>query len=62
MTSRLSLAPVAARLAHGQFFGEHALRMETGSVVVSLMRPDPEHEVGLHTHDTAHLIVHLSGT
>ncbi len=56
----LSAAP-ATRLAHGQFYGAQSARLDTGEVVLALMRPDAALEVERHTHETAHLIVHLRG-
>ena len=50
------------RLGHGQFFGSAGHRAEAHGFAIALMRPDPEVEVALHTHDTAHFILHLQGT
>lgn len=36
--------------------------MVTPGFTLDLMSPDPDLEVGLHTHEAAHLIVHLHGT
>lgn len=49
------------RLGYGQNFGTPDRRVVSDDVVVTLMRPDPVLEVELHTHDTAHLILHLRG-
>ncbi|MFN8571425.1 MAG: AraC family transcriptional regulator [Gemmatimonadaceae bacterium] len=49
------------RLTFGQNFGSFERRVATDDAVLAFMRPDPTLDVQLHTHDTAHLILHLSG-
>lgn len=50
------------RLGAGRCFGSIRRRVDTGAFSLALMHPDPELEVELHTHEAAHLIVHLGGT
>ena len=61
MSTRPSFVSAATRLAHGQFFGEQAERLDTAAVSLALMRPDSQCDVVEHTHETAHLILHLDG-
>jgi quercetin dioxygenase-like cupin family protein len=50
------------RLRAGACFGTTQRRIDAGAFSIALMRPDPDLEVGLHTHDAGHIIVHLGGT
>lgn len=49
------------QLGFGQFFGTRTREHRGDGFTVALMRPDPVREVELHTHETAHLIIHLEG-
>ena len=61
MTAAAPRMPRTRALAHAEFFGGVERRVEAPGLVLSLMAPDAEREVELHTHATAHFIVHLSG-
>jgi AraC family transcriptional regulator len=50
------------RLPPGECFGSIRKRVLTPGFTLALMHPDRLMDVGLHTHDTAHVIVHLGGT
>ncbi|MFN8580477.1 MAG: AraC family transcriptional regulator [Gemmatimonadaceae bacterium] len=55
-------APLPSRrLAFDEFYGSRDRRVAFDGFVLSLMRPDPNLDVQFHTHDTAHLILTLSG-
>ena len=55
-----AVSPMRA-LRHGQFFGEAGLRADGNGFAIALMRPDPVNDIALHTHETAHFILHLEG-
>lgn len=50
------------RMAHGHFLGHYQARRQVGALALAEMRPTiPEHAVGRHTHDDAHVLLLLGG-
>ena len=48
-------------LGHGEFFGGVQRRVEAPGLVFAVMEPDAHRDVEVHTHATAHVILHVRG-